>query len=76
MTNEPNETATPATYEALYTSLQEIVTRLEAGELTLEEMLTLYERGIHLAAECQRLLDHAEMRVQVLQNTAGSIPIE
>jgi exodeoxyribonuclease VII small subunit len=39
-------------------------------------MLSLYERGIHLAAECQRLLDQADMRVQVLQDTVGSIPIE
>jgi exodeoxyribonuclease VII small subunit len=53
-----------------------VVARLEAGELALDEMLSLYEQGIHLAAECQRLLDQADMRVQVLQDTVSSIPIE
>jgi exodeoxyribonuclease VII small subunit len=76
MSNETTDMTATATYEALYTQLQEVVARLEAGELALDEMLRLYEQGIHLAAECQRLLDQADMRVQVLQNTVGSIPIE
>jgi exodeoxyribonuclease VII small subunit len=71
-----DETPATTTYEALYTRLQEVVARLEAGELALDEMLSLYEQGIHLAAECQRLLDQADMRVQVLQDTVSSIPIE
>lgn len=55
------------TYETLYTRLQEVVARLEAGELPLEETLQLYEQGVRLAAECQRLLDAAELRVRQLQ---------
>jgi exodeoxyribonuclease VII small subunit len=55
------------TYEILYTQLYEVVTRLESGELPLEELLQLYERGVNLAAQCQHLLDQAELRVQVLQ---------
>jgi exodeoxyribonuclease VII small subunit len=54
-------------YEALYTRLQEVVARLEAGELPLAESMALYEQGVRLAAECQRLLDAAELRVQQLQ---------
>lgn len=55
------------TYENLYIRLQEVVARLEAGELALDESLRLYEEGVSLAAECQRLLDAAELRVQQLQ---------
>lgn len=55
------------TYETLYAQLQEVVVRLEAGELPLEEALQLYEQGVHLAAACQRILDTAELRIQQLQ---------
>jgi exodeoxyribonuclease VII small subunit len=54
------------TYEQLYTQLQEVVARLEQGELPLEETLRLYEQGVRLDATCQRLLDGAELRVQAL----------
>ncbi|MCG8352746.1 MAG: exodeoxyribonuclease VII small subunit [Chloroflexales bacterium] len=55
------------TYETLYTRLQDIVARLETGELPLEEALQLYEQGVQLAAACQQLLDTAELRVQQVQ---------
>lgn len=55
------------TYESLYLRLQEVVARLEQGELPLDESLHLYEQGVRLAAECQRLLDAAELRIQQLQ---------
>jgi exodeoxyribonuclease VII small subunit len=53
-------------YEALYARLQEVVTRLEQGELPLDETLQLYEQGVRLAAACQQLLDAAELRVREL----------
>ncbi len=59
---------TPASsYETLYARMQAIVSQLEAGELPLAEAMTLYEEGVRIAAECQRILDAAELRVQVLQ---------
>lgn len=54
-------------YETLYARLQEVVARLEQGELPLAESLALYEQGVKLAAACQGLLDAAELRVQLLQ---------
>lgn len=59
-------------YEMLYTRLHEIVAQLERGELSLDESLALYEQGVQLASACQRLLDQAEQRVQMLQNGTGS----
>ena len=56
----------PSTYEALYARMQEIVARLENGELPLAEAMGLYEEGVQIAAACQRILDNAELRVQKL----------
>lgn len=61
------DTTNSETYEELYARLQDVVARLEQGEMPLEESLKLYEQGIALAEKCQRLLDTAEMRVQQLQ---------
>jgi exodeoxyribonuclease VII small subunit len=55
------------TYEARYARLQDVVAQLEAGDLPLDQTLKLYEEGVRLAAECQALLDAAELRVQLLQ---------
>ncbi|KAB8140660.1 exodeoxyribonuclease VII small subunit [Chloroflexia bacterium SDU3-3] len=55
------------TYETCYTRMQEIVARLEAGELPLAEAMALYEEGTRLAATCQQLLDAAELRIQELR---------
>ncbi len=68
-----NTTDTP-TYESLYARMQAIVARLEAGQLALDEALTLYEEGVAVAAACQRLLDEAELRIQELGPGAGSRP--
>ena len=55
------------TYETRYVRLQEVVAQLETGDLPLDQTLTLYEEGSRLAAECQALLDAAELRVRLLQ---------
>ncbi|HUF53748.1 MAG TPA: exodeoxyribonuclease VII small subunit [Dehalococcoidia bacterium] len=64
-------------FEAQYKKLEETVARLEAGNLTLEESLALYEEGAKLAKRCQELLRDAELRVSRLQeqfaNGAGVI---
>jgi exodeoxyribonuclease VII small subunit len=60
-------TSNTPTYESLYARMQAIVARLEAGELPLDESLALYEEGVAVATECQRLLDQAELRIQELK---------
>ena len=54
------------TFEAALAELEEIVSRLEAGELTLEESLALFERGQALSDYCNDLLDNASLRVEQL----------
>ena len=51
------------TYEQARAELGEVVQRLEAGGITLEESLTLWERGEALAAICQNWLDGARARL-------------
>ncbi|MBN1260684.1 MAG: exodeoxyribonuclease VII small subunit [Anaerolineae bacterium] len=53
-------------FEAALSALEDVVTRLEAGTLELEEAVALYQRGRALSARCQALLDQAELRIQQL----------
>ncbi|HSM25374.1 MAG TPA: exodeoxyribonuclease VII small subunit [Anaerolineaceae bacterium] len=54
-------------YELAFAELQEIVNRLEIESLSLEESLSLYERGQALSKRCSSLLVTAELRVQQLK---------
>ena len=65
-----------ASYEALMERLQEVVERLETGQLPLAEALALYEEGVALAARCQQVLDAAELRVQQLVVDADGVSTE
>ncbi|MGB0495472.1 MAG: exodeoxyribonuclease VII small subunit [Kangiellaceae bacterium] len=51
--------------------MEQIVQSLEDGELTLEQSLTQFEKGVKLTRECQSILDTAEQKVSVL--TAGKL---
>lgn len=58
------------TFEASMTELEEVVEKLEAGDVTLDESLELFEKGINLVKSCRNKLDEAEKKVKIL--TAGS----
>lgn len=58
----------PASFETALTELEQIVTRLESGDLPLEEALSEFERGVQLARQGQTKLQQAEQRVQILLN--------
>jgi exodeoxyribonuclease VII small subunit len=53
-------------FEEALQELEDTVTRLEEGELTLEEALNLFERGQLLATHCGSLLESAALRVEQL----------
>lgn len=62
------------TYEDLSGELDEVVRKLEAGDLSLAESLALFERSIQLAEQCNALLDRAELRVrQLVQGPDGRV---
>lgn len=63
-------------FEAAYEELEAIVARLESGELTLEESVSLFERGRKLSDHCQAILDKAELRVNQLTDEGEIKPLE
>lgn len=64
--SEPEATGTDAaaSYEHARDELAAVVAKLESGGLSLDESLTLWERGEHLAGVCTRFLDGARERVE------------
>ena len=74
MTETPKAEATPRFEEALK-ELEDVVARLEKGELALEESLRLYERGIALARSCHAKLEEAEGKIELLMNDSRGEPV-
>ncbi len=60
------EATTALSFEAAIQKLGRIVEELESGELPLEDSLKLFEQGVLLARNSQRILDDAEKRVEQL----------
>lgn len=58
------------TYEAAIKRLEEIVTMLEGGELSLDKSLKLYEEATELSAFCKKYLDEAEGKLTILSENA------
>lgn len=58
-------------YEAAVKELEALVERLEQGDISLEESLKLYERGVLLTRDCQESLQAAEQKVQMLLQQSG-----
>jgi exodeoxyribonuclease VII small subunit len=57
-------------FEAALARLEQIVQRLEKGELPLEESLVLYEEGIRLSRLCHAKLEEAEGKIELLMKDA------
>ena len=64
------------TFEESVKRLEEIVRHLEAGDLPLEESLTLFEEGASLVKNCTSILDGAEQKVVLLREGTDGEPIE
>lgn len=60
---EPNAVAD---FEASLLALEELVAKMEAGGMSLEDSLAAYERGVGLYRRCQAALEQAELRVRAL----------
>ena len=53
-------------FEEAIKELEKVVSALESGENGLDESIELFEKGIKLSKECQKMLDGAEKKVRVL----------
>jgi exodeoxyribonuclease VII small subunit len=62
----PAETPPAAAFEHSLDELEQLVARMEGGDMSLDESLSAFERGIGLYRHCQQALDKAELRVRLL----------
>lgn len=58
-------------FERSLARLEEIVRKLENTNLSLDEAMKLFEEGVALSRDCQKQLEQAEGRVEVLMKKAG-----
>jgi len=63
-------------FESNLEQLEALVTRMEEGELTLEESLKAFEEGVKLTRLCQEKLSKAEQKVQQLVASQGDFSLQ
>jgi exodeoxyribonuclease VII small subunit len=71
MSDAPAQDALPD-FEKSLAELEEIVTRLESGELSLANALKAYERGVRLTRTCQKAIEEAELCLKQLEAPTGT----
>jgi exodeoxyribonuclease VII small subunit len=71
MTDTPNGDVKKLSFEKALAELEQIVQKLERGDVPLEESVTIYERGEALKRRCEELLRAAEARVEKITLDAG-----
>jgi exodeoxyribonuclease VII small subunit len=69
----PNKPAAPppspvAEFERSLAELETLVRKMEEGELSLDDSLAAYERGVSLYRQCHQALEQAELRVRLLED--------
>lgn len=64
--NPDKDTSPVADFEASLDQLEQLVAKMEQGDMSLEESLAAYERGVGLYRRCQEALEQAELRVRLL----------
>jgi exodeoxyribonuclease VII small subunit len=71
------EVAKKPDFERSLARLEEVVRRLESPQLSLDEAMKLFEEGVGLSRECQKQLEEAEGRVEILLKKAdGTLKAE
>lgn len=74
----PDAATTPdgehPSYEQAVEELEAIIDRIESGEISLEESMTAYERGIALVRRCRDALARAEQRIEELSSNTNDEP--
>jgi len=63
-------------FEESLTELENIVQNLEQGELSLEDSMVLFERGLNLSQGSQTKLQDAEQKIKILLEKSGKLQLE
>lgn len=76
MTTVPKKRNETASFEQAMAELESLVETMEQGDLSLEESLRQFERGVALTRTCQQVLKEAEQRIQILSNKNPDAELE
>ncbi|MBR3162819.1 MAG: exodeoxyribonuclease VII small subunit [Clostridia bacterium] len=60
-------------FETEMNKLENIVTELEKGELSLDESVKKFEEGINISKECNKMLETAEKKISILLENDGEL---
>ena len=60
-------------FEKSMAELEEIVKKLEGGNISLDEMVEYFEKGTKLVADCNKVLDQTEAKLNILMKKDGEI---
>lgn len=71
MTKSKSKSQIPQSFEAALAEIEAIVAAMEAGQLPLEQSLSVYKRGAELLQFCQARLQEAQQQVKILE--AGTL---
>ncbi len=63
-------------FERIFSELEATVAKLEAGDLSLDESLALFQRGMELAKKCGEMLDQAELRIKELVSHDNQVQVK
>ena len=63
-------------FEESLTELEQLIERLEEGDISLEDSLKTFERGVQLTRACQKALGEAEQKVQILLEDNGDLSLK
>ncbi len=66
----------PISFEDALSELEALVEQMEGGEMSLEQSLGAFERGIALTKQCQQALQAAEQKVEILTAKTADAPAE
>lgn len=63
-------------FEELMKSLEEIASKLEKGDLNLEESISKFEEGMKLSKKCNEIIENAEKKITILLQKDGKVSEE
>ncbi len=63
-------------FEEAFKQLESVVSRLESGETGLEDTIALFEEGMRLSGICQKRLDEADRKIELLLGKPGGLARE
>lgn len=72
----PKQETTTPNFEKALVELEQLIEQMESGDMTLEDSLKAFERGVKLTRQCQEALAQAEQKVAILTKNTPEAALE